>query len=127
MSNFFTQSGSHSISLTAAVELTHRFQNNRNAVFKTGFEGALSTAETFNKNEVLNMLSVNGAAGLRIYYGLDESNAIHAVLVAVDADGEDIVPAMNTVVGEDENVLILEEGVRCPPSCPADSPLIAEP
>lgn len=125
MSNTIPQQGSHSISLAAAADLTHRLQNNRSSIFQTGFEQALSNAETFNKEDVLNLLAVNGASALRIYYGLDTANVIHAVLVAADANGEDILPANNMAATADP-ALILEEGVRCPPSCPADSPLMSE-
>jgi hypothetical protein len=53
---------------------------------------------------------------------MDTSLKLHAVLVAVNEDNEDILPSqqINPSVEED---IILEEGQRCPIICPPESPL----
>jgi hypothetical protein len=52
---------------------------------------------------------------------MKEDNEVDAILVAVNASGEDILPGMN-VTGTDEPV-ILEDSLRCPDDCPPDSSL----
>jgi hypothetical protein len=45
---------------------------------------------------------------------------VHAILVAANADGEDLLPEPNADI---VNPLILEDGYRCPPDCPPPSVL----
>jgi hypothetical protein len=59
---------------------------------------------------------------VRIYYGMDETLSVHAILVGVDQNGNDILPIAAT--GDEEEGIIVEEGRICPPHCATDpSPL----
>jgi len=44
--------------------------------------------------------------------------------VGVDAEGKDMLPAIEST-GEagDDDPVIVEDGIRCPPICPPPSPL----
>jgi hypothetical protein len=58
------------------------------------------------------LLAQKGCAGIRIYYGLNAKGAPAPVLVAVDAEGNDLAGGT-----------VLEEHLPCPPVCSASSPL----
>lgn len=106
----------HSISLAEAIELTTRFRANRTP--------DLALAETFDKNAVLAMLSVPNAAQFRIYLGEKADGNICSILVAADAEGNDILPlATNLAIADEDPALILEDAFRCPDLCPPPSPL----
>ena len=107
----------HSISLADAIELTSRFRTNRTP--------DLPLAETFEKDSVIAMLSVPNASRFRIYLGEKINGDICSVLVAADADGNDILPSSITVTADtdDDPPLILEDAFRCPDLCPPSSPL----
>lgn len=110
------------ILLTDASAMTARFRSSKSSVLNPGYSTSLCNSETFNLADVNSMLAIPGAAGLRAYYGMDENDIIHLVLVAVDEDGNDLVPSSNTSLNGDP--LILEQGIRCPPTCPGEeSPL----
>jgi len=122
MSYPLPQPGTQSITLTAAVSMTTSFRNNRSTILNSNYASALCNSETFNAQDVLALLNYNGVAALRIYYGMDESLNVHAILVAVDEEGKDILPASDTLAQEDD-IFIMEQGIRCPPICPPDSDL----
>jgi hypothetical protein len=103
----------HEISLQTAVDMITRYTANRPANFPV--------CETFGLDAIKKLISATGCASLRIYYGMKEDNEVDAILVAVNASGEDILPGMN-VTGTDEPV-ILEDSLRCPDDCPPDSSL----
>ena len=67
------------------------------------------TSETFDADTINSITGQEGYTSLRIYFGMKEDGQVCAILVAADADGNDILG----VVGED--------GYRCPPLCPPDS------
>jgi hypothetical protein len=82
--------------------------------------------ETFEKESVLKMLQIEGVDKFRIYYGTKENGEVCAVLVAVDAEGNDILPDETNIIektGDEGEALILEESYRCPYLCPPESPL----
>ncbi|NCI51326.1 hypothetical protein GWC95_15465 [Sediminibacterium roseum] len=108
----------HSISLEEAIELTSRFQANRPA--------DMPICETFEKDSVRKMLQAHGADKLRIYYGEKEDGSVCAVLVAADAEGNDMLPGVNRNnknEEDDPDEYILENSYKCPPACPPESPL----
>lgn len=114
------QPGTQSISLNDAVAMTTRFRNNRATILGSNYQSALCNSETFNGTDVTTLLT--GATALRIYYGMDEDLKVHALLVAVDEEGKDILPASDTLTGNDD-IFIMEQGIRCPPICPPESDL----
>lgn len=68
---------------------------------------------TIPKSEIEDMLAQSSATKLRVYLGADEaSNEITTILVAADANDEDII-------GSDP--IIVDTGRRCPPDCPPAS------
>lgn len=121
-SNNLPMAGSHSIPIHYAIQLTSRLRNNRELVLDISYKGQeiIPVSETFNRTDVDNLLAQEGAAGIRIYYGMDAENRINAVLVAVNENNQDLIP-MTTFRGME--ALILQEGQRCPVICPPESPL----
>jgi hypothetical protein len=107
----------HSISLADAITLTTRFRENRTS--------NLAFCETFDKASVLAMLAVQNSASLRIYLGEKEDGKVCSVLVAADAEGNDLLPSssLNSSQTADGDELILEDAFRCPELCPPPSPL----
>ena len=105
----------HSISLSEAIELTTRFRANRTP--------NLALSETFDKNAVLAMLSVPDSTQLRIYLGEKANGETCSILVAADANGQDILPPTSSSSDYEGEELILEDAIRCPHLCPPESPL----
>ncbi|MEP7238743.1 MAG: hypothetical protein ABI685_12785 [Ferruginibacter sp.] len=121
-SNDIPGANSHLISLTTAVDLTTTYRANRNSILQTDYqnEDILPLSETFNKNDIELLLAQDNCEALRIYYGMDSNLKLHAVIVAVNEDNEDILPSTGLNLVED---IIIEEGQRCPIICPPESPL----
>jgi hypothetical protein len=120
--NTIPAANSHLISLTTAADLTGRFRSNRNSILQTQFQNQdlLPLSETFNRTDIDLLLAQDGCAALRIYYGMDTDLRVHAVLVAVNEDNEDILPSS---LLDNEDDIIVEEGQRCPIFCPPPSGL----
>ena len=106
----------HQITLSEAIEMTSRFRNNPGA--------DMPLCETFTKTSVISMLDQPGSQSFRIYLGRKADNSICSVLVAADANGQDILPSLQAsqITDEDEGI-ILEDAFHCPPACPPPSPL----
>ena len=75
----------HEISLQTAIDMTTLYRANRPSNFPI--------CETFEIDAVNKLLATAGCAFLRIYYGMKENNDVDAILVAANADGEDILPS----------------------------------
>lgn len=105
-------STNHEISLPTAVDMTTRYRANRPANFPI--------CETFGLDAIHKLISTTGCASLRIYYGMKAGNQVDAILVAVNAAGEDILPTPALSATGDEPV-ILEDSFRCPDDCPSIS------
>ncbi len=121
-SNNLPMASSHSIPLHYAIQLTSRLRNKRELVLDVFYKGQdiIPMSETFNRTDIDNLLAQKGAAGIRVYYGMDTENRISAVLVAVNENNQDLIPMTTSL---DRTVLILQEGQRCPVICPPESPL----
>jgi hypothetical protein len=113
----------HFISLTEAETMTQRFRGNREAVLSGPYQNQniLPVCETFDKQAFAILLQKAECAGIRIYYGMDELYKVHAIIVACDVNGNDILPSGGLTAAEDED--IVERGNRCPDLCPPSSPL----
>jgi hypothetical protein len=105
----------HEISLENAIEMTTRYRADRPANFPI--------CESFEKEAILGLLNTTGCEAFRIYYGMKENNEVDAILVAVDATGQDILPLAEAATGSVDDPVILEDGYRCPDDCPPPSPL----
>ena len=107
----FTGKEDHSISLAGASKMTRNFQLHAAPdQIVGGF---------FGKDAVLAIISQEGAAGLRYYYGLDDEGTPHIILIGVNADGNDMTDG-----------LLAERSTMCPPHCAEfndlNSPLLAD-
>ncbi|MGE9313196.1 hypothetical protein ACLOAU_16220 [Niabella sp. CJ426] len=115
---------SHFISLQEAAAMTARYRSHREGVLLPQHQNQnlLALNETFDLEAVDALLAQPGCKGLRIYYGMDESLKMHAILVATDANNADIIHVSKSDDGEQEGI-ILENANRCPPLCPPASEL----
>jgi len=105
----------HEISLQTAIDMTSRYKGKRPINFPI--------CETFEKTAIQKLLDTAGCASFRIYYGMKADERVDAILVAVDAEGNDILPPLaNTDTGTTDPVII-EDGYRCPDDCPPSSSL----
>jgi hypothetical protein len=119
----------HRITLEQAITMTTLYRARKAQVLNPTFSNVLSISETFNREIFDSLLAQPGAAGIRIYYGMDTNMSIHAILVAVDSNNKDILPptstgstlATNTGASTDSGT-IGELGTTCPPNC-SSSPL----
>lgn len=107
----------HEISLATAIDMTKRYRVHQ----PDGF----ARSEAFAKEAILKLLNTQGCASLRIYYGRAENMEAHAILVAADSEGNDILPSASgtNVNNDDDEPVILEDSWRCPPLCPGTGPL----
>lgn len=123
VTNSLPAANSHFISLGTAIEMTALYRSDKEAILATGFQNQniLPNSETFNRDALDTLLAKEGCAGLRIYYGMDENLKVHAIIVAVNEDNEDMLPSGNSLIENGED--IVEEGQRCPDLCPPPSPL----
>jgi hypothetical protein len=113
---------SHFISLQDAIDLTVQFRTSREAVLASLYQdqNILPLSETFDRAAIDTLLAQTGCEKMRIYYGMTEDYQLHAVLVGVDENNEDML-AENLLESEED--ILLEKGFRCPEICPPSSPL----
>ena len=114
----------HFISLQEAIEMTTLYRQEQENILKPAYQhqNILARSEAFDRAAFDTLLAKNGCAGLRIYYGMDAQLKVHAIIVPMDANGNDILPSQtfsSTEEGED----IAERGLRCPDICPDASVL----
>jgi len=121
------------IPVSAAAQMTADYRKSREQLLKPEFQGRniLCICETFEKAQVQTLLDKTDCAGIRVYYGMDESAKVHAILCAVDEDDADILPALSNAAGRGHHDsgaggvddFTLENGQRCPEECPPPSDL----
>jgi hypothetical protein len=107
------------ISLEDAVDMTTLYRQDKETILSSTYQNhnILPKCETFERDYFDDVLAQSGCVGIRIYYGMDENNKVHAIVVGVNGDDEDII-FPNT-----DNSLIIEEAKRCPDDCPPSSDL----
>ena len=115
-------SGSHSISLQEAIEMTSRFRSQRPNVLAPDHKGILLTCETFNRAGFDDLLAEPDCVGIRIYFGMDKDLTIKLIAVGVNEKDEDILPSGESNMTDNDKP-ITENGLPCPPVCPPHSPL----
>ena len=98
----------HEVSIKDAADMTRRHRNQASVqgLRKLG-DGDLGGL--FTKDAVLKLLQQPGCAYMRFYYGRGQGGQRNIVLVASDAEGNDVTTASAT---------ILEDHYLCPPFCP---------
>jgi hypothetical protein len=77
----------HEISLQTAIDMTTLYRANRPSNFPI--------CETFEVDAINKLLATDGCVFFRIYYGMKENLLVDAILVAVNAEGEDILPSVS--------------------------------
>lgn len=105
--------------------MTTRYRQNRETILAASYQNQniLPLSETFDRAAFDALLAKTGCTRLRIYYGMDEDKKLHAIIVAVDDQNEDMLSQSAALTAEDEEEDLLERGFRCPDDCPPDSPL----
>jgi hypothetical protein len=116
------------ISLQTAISMTSLYRSQRDNILKTEYQNQniLALSEAFDRTVFDAVLAESGCQGLRIYYGMSADLKVHAIIVGVDENGNDILPSSNAAAaaeGEEDDGYIIENANRCPPICPGDSPL----
>ncbi len=109
----------HFISLAQAIEMTTRYRTQKESILSSDFRGKniLSISETFDRDAFDDVLAKPGCVALRIYYSMDVNNIVHAIIVGVNKDNDDMLP------GAGDTSSIIEDGKICPPLCGTTSPL----
>lgn len=120
--NQIPAANSHSISLTTGVAMTARYRSLREQILNTNYQNKeiLPLSETFNRDIFDVLLAREDCAAIRVYYGMNEDDTVHAILVGVTDENEDILPTQSLTEEED---YIGEIGQRCPVNCPPPSVL----
>lgn len=85
------------ITLSAGGTLTSAYRSNFSSQPKAYF---------FGKNKLNALLTESTSVGIRVYFGQDTSGNLTMVLVAADANGNDLCSSY-----------ILDNGVACPTVC----------
>lgn len=125
------------ISLPQAIDMTTLYRQQKEVILKEEFTGQniLCLSETFDRAVFDQVLAQTGCTALRIYYGMDRELKIHAIIVGVNENNEDILPVLSstdpshapatTTEDDDDNddSGIIETGQRCPDYCPPASDL----
>lgn len=126
MSNF--------ISLEKAKKMTSTYKQMKEVVLKDEHKSVLPLSETFDRFQFDAVLANSECVGLRIYYGMNEDNVLHSIIVGVNRNGDDILDlptstSMTNVTMTSTNAIdptdpppppptgIIEDGNTCPPVC----------
>jgi hypothetical protein len=130
--------GSHRIPLEQAKSMVVRYAEKKDQIFSPDAlaQNALPISETFRKDAIIEFLSKDIVHAIRIYYGMSEDLLVHAIIVGVDKDGNDILPkgvghpghghggghggghGHPHPPGDGEDGEIFEDAQRCPTYCP---------
>ncbi len=122
-----------------------KYNLERNSILEPLYRGqdVLAICETFDRADIDAVLAQRDCVAIRIYYGMDTSNKVHAIIVGVNSNNQDIVPSTESATStaastgiesgggsegvnqllEDEGGIILENAYRCPTICPPGSSL----
>jgi hypothetical protein len=117
------------IPVNQAAKMNAFFRTNRELILKPEYQGQniLCICETFEKEQVADLLNKPGCEFFRIYYGMDDAMKVHAILCAVDENNADILYLQGETTAALENGntdgFVVEMGQRCPEECPPPSVL----
>jgi hypothetical protein len=135
---------SHIIPLSTAQQMIAKYNLERNNILEPAYKGqdVLAICETFDRADIDAVLAQRDCVAIRIYYGMDTSNKVHAIIVGVNSNDQDIVPSTGSSTAaaattgispsggsEGVNQLLEEDGIilemarRCPTDCPPSSSL----
>lgn len=113
------------ITLDAASKMTALYRREMNNILAVPFKGQniLAISETFGRTAFDYLLKEADCTAVRIYYGMSDDMKVHAIVVGVNKDNEDILPGTSLAGGSETDPVIIEEAFRCPDYCPPKSPL----
>ena len=105
------------ITLKEAQSMISKYAEEKENILAAPYKGMniLPVSETFNKSSIEAILNQIGCVKMRVYFSMDENLLVKAVIVGVNEQDEDILQ-------QDEEIIV-EQGLRCPPHCPTPSRL----
>jgi hypothetical protein len=116
--------GSNFITLTQFLAMKQLYAANSQQILQPQYQNKeiLITSETFNGDIITAITQVTGFAGFRIYYGMSVDLKVHAMLLATDINGNDLLPTDPNVkfapkMATGGTGVLGEEAQRCPPGC----------
>jgi hypothetical protein len=71
----------------------------------------------YDASIVQDLLNIPGCVSVRIHFAENKDGINCLILVAVDANGNTILPPSDT--GTTESAFIVDDGLHCPPTCPS--------
>ncbi len=106
----------HLITLAEAQEMTKRYAVRHEEILERTFKNKkiLPQSETFDREALDRILLQVGCEKVRIYFGMDVNDMVKLLLVGVNTRDEDMISSADPV--------IMENGIRCPPTCTVISP-----
>ncbi len=112
----------HVIPLDQAIQMTQLYRQQKENILTPEQRGKnlLAISETFDRSAFDQLLGQPGCTSLRLYYGMDANLQVHAIVVGVDASGNDQLPPATPAATDP---VIIEEASFCPPFCGPASPL----
>jgi hypothetical protein len=117
----------HFISLQTGIEMTTLYRQEKENILATAYQdqNILPISETFDRAAFDTLLAESGCTAIRIYYGMSEDLLVHAIIVGVNENNEDILPSSENTLSNSATTdeVIVEQGIRCPEDCAPPSPL----
>lgn len=115
----------HSIPISDAADMTRKYREMKEKIVAPGFDkDILANCETFDRSAFDTLLMQEGCKGIRLYYGMDGDNNVHAIFVGVDADNKDMLRRSTASLAMDmTDDEVMDNGARCPQDCPPASEL----
>lgn len=115
----------HLIPVTDAATLISNFGSQKESMLATNFQAnaTLPVCETFDRAAFDIILGDTDCTGVRIYLGMDDSSKVRLVVVGVNSSDEDLVIPASTTNNPNDFDCVIEDGTRCPTSCPPSSAL----
>ena len=112
---------SHFITRGKADEMIRLFKEMKDKIIDPLYLGQemLANCESFDRAAIVALMAQTNCSNLRIHYGMDADLKVHAIMVAVDDNGDEIIP--NDPDASNEQ--IVENGIRCPTVCPTGTSL----
>lgn len=100
-----------------SLETAQRWTENFSANYPTG-----TKAHFFGFEILKQLLAEDGCVGIRMYYAIDDEGKRQLILVGVNSNGDNLLPASMQLDGDGGNV-IADASYPCPSFCPPGSGL----
>lgn len=105
-----TESGP--IPLATAKEWTANYR----ATIKPGE----TLAHYFGGDIIQKVLKEAGCVGIRVYYAIDDKGQKQLLIVGVDENGDNLLPAEVAEARGEDDFIIVDKSTSCPPQCPGN-------